>query len=335
MDIIPRQPFAIIAVSYGAAAAAYGALAVLLLTRWRGRLAGSLLVPAVLVSSIWLAVIVTYSLGVDVPPSVVLGLEVARDSAWLMFLLRMFSVGGSSLSRWPRYAVYAACALAFIAVGVGGVLHDFANIEGTALEFYVPAVLALSIGAFVLVDHGYRNTRAGDEWAAKFLWLALGAQFVYDMFLYAAALMFAGLPDVLWEARGAALALLVPVLAVGVARIGAQSPGQFLSLRLVFYSTGVMAAGAYLLAVALGGYYLRVVGGTWGGFAQTVFLFGAMLLLAVLLASGRARAWLRVFVAKHMSAYKHDYRAEWLRLVRTMVAPGDERSLADRAIEAM
>jgi putative PEP-CTERM system histidine kinase len=147
--------------------------------------------------------------------------------------------------------------------------------------------------------------------------------------------MYGRLPVLMWETRGAALALLVPMLAIGVSRLGTRAAGQFLSRQLVFYTTGVTAAGAYLLAVAFGGYHLGVAGGSWGGFAQSVFLFGATLLLAVLLVSGQARAWLRVFVAKHLSAYKHDYRAEWLRLVRNMVATGEEHPLPERAVGAL
>ncbi len=326
----------IAAISYGAACITYAVLGVALLTRWRARLAGSLLLPAVLISAAWTAVIAAMSLGMAVPVSVVLGLEVARDSAWLVFLLRVFSLSDApALPRWLRYAVYTLSGLAFCAVSFIGVLHDLGHIERSAMGLFIPVALALALVGFVLVDHGYRNTRPSQAWAAKFLWLAVGGLFVYDLLLYATSLMYGELPLLLWETRGAALALLAQILVIGVLRLGVRPVGHIMSRQLIFYTTGVIAAGAYLFAVALGGYYLRVAGGSWGGFAQTVFLFGAALLLAMLLASGQARAWLRVFVAKHLAAYKHDYRAQWLRLVRTMAVSSEERPLADRAIGAL
>jgi putative PEP-CTERM system histidine kinase len=326
----------IAAISYGAASVAYVILAIVLLTRWRARLAGSLLVPAVSLSAVWTAVIVGQTLGLNVPLPVVLGLEVARDGAWLIFLLRILTASDAqSLPRWLRHGIYGLTALAFVAVCAGAVLRDLGWIARSAVDLFMPAALALALIGFILVDHGYRNTRPGEAWAAKFLWLAVGGMFVFDLLLYATSMMYGGLPLPLWETRGAALALLVPMLAIGVSRLGTRPAGQFLSRQFVFYTTGVTAAGMYLLAVALGGYYLRVAGGSWGGFAQSVFLFGATLLLAVLLASGQARAWLRVFVAKHLSPYKHDYRAEWLRLVRNMVAASEDRPLPERAIGAL
>ena len=336
MGINTQLGLNIAAVSYGAASVAYLILVAVLLTRRHARFTGTLLVPALALSALWTVAIVVRSLGLAIPVPLVFGLEVARDGALLLFLLRILTTSGApSLPRWLRRGVYALAGLAIIVLCAAGVLNDLGRIKLSALDFFIPVALAFALIGFILVDHGYRNTRPGEAWAAKLLWLGTGGVFVYDLVLYATSLMYGDLPLLVWEARGAALALLVFVMSIGVARLDARPPGHFLSRQFVFYTTGVTAAGAYLLTVALGGYYLRVAGGSWGGFAQSVFLFGATLLLAVSLASGRARAWLRVFVAKHLGAYKHDYRAQWLRLVGTMVATDHDRSLADRAIGAL
>ena len=60
--------------------------------------------------------------------------------------------------------------------------------------------------------------------------------------------------------------------------------------------------------MAVGGYYIRIYGGSWGTFAQLVFLLGAALVLLVVLFSGQVRSWLRVFLAKHFFTYKYEYR---------------------------
>jgi putative PEP-CTERM system histidine kinase len=79
-----------------------------------------------------------------------------------------------------------------------------------------------------------------------------------------------------------------------------------------------MGAGLYLLAMAIAGYFIRFLGGSWGGIVQVAFLFGSGLLLVVLLFSGRIRAQLRVLLSKHFFSYKYDYREEWSNFTRTL-----------------
>jgi putative PEP-CTERM system histidine kinase len=105
---------------------------------------------------------------------------------------------------------------------------------------------------------------------------------------------------------------------------------------MVFHTTALLGTGLYLLAMGLGGYYIRVFGGEWGAVIQTIFLFGAGLILMVLLFSGRVRASLRVLINKHFFHYKYDYRDEWLRFIQTLSsgAPDDDR-MCERAIHSL
>lgn len=66
------------------------------------------------------------------------------------------------------------------------------------------------------------------------------------------------------------------------------------------------------------GYYIRLSGGTWGTVLQLTFLFGAIVLLLVILSSGTTRSWLKVFISKNFYSYNYDYREEWLRFTRTL-----------------
>ncbi|MFZ1713164.1 MAG: XrtA/PEP-CTERM system histidine kinase PrsK, partial [Nitrosomonas sp.] len=59
-------------------------------------------------------------------------------------------------------------------------------------------------------------------------------------------------------------------------------------------------------------------GGSWGTVFQLIFLFGAAVLLVILLFSGAARAWLKIFISKHFFSYSYDYREEWLRFTHTL-----------------
>jgi putative PEP-CTERM system histidine kinase len=85
--------------------------------------------------------------------------------------------------------------------------------------------------------------------------------------------------------------------------------------------------------MSLAAYYLRFVGGSWGGLMQLAFLFGATFLLAGVLFSGSFRAWLKVFISKHFYRYNYDYREEWLAFTRTLSATGP--NLGERSISAL
>ena len=89
-----------------------------------------------------------------------------------------------------------------------------------------------------------------------------------------------------------------------------------------------MAVGAYLLLMALGGYYVREIGGDWGRVGQIVFFAGALVVLVCLVASAALRRHARVFISKHFYRNKYDYRVEWLRFIDTLSASDEDRRAA-------
>ena len=163
--------------------------------------------------------------------------------------------------------------------------------------------------------------------------VSLGALFAYDFYLYTKAMLLGGLDWGLWSARGYANALLMPLLAISLAR---QSDTQVrISRHLVFHTATLLGAGAYLLLMAAVGYYIRLFGGNWGGVLQTLFLFATLLLLMVVVFSGTLRARLRVLLSKHLFSYHYDYREEWLKFTRALSQgePGGVR--CERVVEAL
>jgi len=101
----------------------------------------------------------------------------------------------------------------------------------------------------------------------------------------------------------------------------------------VFYSSTFIAVGAYLTVMALGGFYVRQVGGEWGRVGQIVFMAGSLVLLVSLTASATLRRQTRVFISKHFYRNKYDYRIEWLRFVDTLSSSEDDvKRTAVRAI---
>jgi putative PEP-CTERM system histidine kinase len=153
--------------------------------------------------------------------------------------------------------------------------------------------------------------------------------------MYADALLYQRIDPVIWQARGFVYALTVPLLGVSVSRDPLWSPEIFISRRVVFHTTTLLASGIYLVVMGVAGYYVRDFGGNWGYVAQAIFLFITILALLLFVSSRRIRARLNVLVNKHFYPYKYDYREEWLRFIRTLSASSEESELYHNTIKSI
>ena len=319
-------------VSYAAAAAAFLFLTVLLVASWRGRVPGLLLAAGSLVTVLW-AGVVAYSWGQPRGARLAVDLlEITRDTCWLAFLLVLLGYASRQVGRLRLVAV---ALLAFCAVLMLEAVYAAGSSAIALSRHEILGRLAVALAGMVLVEQLYRNVDPQQRWGIKYLCLALGGIFVCDFYLYSDALLFRRVSEDIWSARGVVNALVVPLLAVATARNPGWSLDVSVSRRMVFHSTAMLAAGAYLLVMAMAGYYIRFFGGNWGAVLQVTFLFGAALLLCVILFSGTLRARLKVFLSKNFFSYHYDYRDEWLRFTRTLSEGEPGTRLRERSIQAI
>lgn len=325
------------AVSYVVGGLAFLILTILLLTSWRGRLQGALLVVTSVTSTIWCFVLAYNAATNRAPLLALLSLEAVRDGVWLTLLLGLLGAHDPNRSI-PRLLTVAAHALwigvlFYLPIVHFGLQPTRSPSAGSAALILGP--LALSLAGLLLVEQLYRNTRPEKRWAISFLCLGVGGIFAYDFFLYSQGLLLREIHADVWNARGAVNALIVPLMAVSAARNPEWSFDIFVSRHIVFYAASLIGAGVYLLAMAGGGYYIRLYGGSWGTAAQIAFLFAAGLLLLAIMFSSQVRTELRVFLTKHFYKNKYDYREEWLRLMSTLAVPSAELALPERTIKAI
>lgn len=332
-------------ISYSIAAAFFFGFSALLLTSWRGRLHGGLLLLATILTAVWAAAAAVAAAVAGPAPapwvtSAYYVLEVLRDAGWFAFLFQLLapiavhSKGKLTLLTVGRPLVFGLVALLLVADAVVPVTPALLQIEG---RLNVPLLghLVMAVIGLGLVEQLFRNTRPDRRWAVKYLFLGIGALFAYDFFLYANALLFRHIDSDLWVARGIINAITVPMLAVSAARNPDWSLDVFVSRRIILHATSLFGAGLYLLGMAGAGYYIRVFGGRWGTAAQIIFLFLALVLLFVLLFSGQMRARAKVFLSKHFFNYRYDYRDEWLKLSRTLTGMDDQMGPRERVIRAL
>ena len=326
-------------VSYITAAGIFFALLMVLLTGRTTGLPRSLLAFAAAVSSMWAAA-AAYQAASDTSLVVPQLLELLRDFGWLIFLLHLLTNRTSGKDRVytsltiTRHGIYAfTTVMAVLALYIHFSRSGLSFFGG--IDFQFAGQLLLAVIGLVLLEQVLRNSPPDLFRAIKYLCLGIGGMFAYDFYLYSDALLFQRIDPALWEARGFINASTVPIIGIALARNPQLSLAFFISRRMVFHTSALVASGIYLIAMGVGGYYVRDYGGTWGVVAQTIFLFGAGLLLLILLFSGQLRARLRVLINKHFFHYKYDYREEWLRFIRTLSSSDQDIPLPEHVIRAI
>ncbi|MCC5859834.1 MAG: PEP-CTERM system histidine kinase PrsK [Ectothiorhodospiraceae bacterium] len=326
-------------VSYGVCAVAFAVLMLLLMPNSRGRLLGRMLLAACGLTALWAAVVAWVRWFPETPVVVLELAEVAKLATWLALLvalLRPLRPGSGVIRVLTWLAVGGAAVAAVWLLWVQLLVQPELVPVGFGLQGgFVIAALALSLLGLILLEQLYRNLPPERRWGMKFLCLGIAVLFGFDLYLYSDALLFRQLDLVAWDARGLVQTLAAPLILVAARRNPDWAPPVFVSRHVVFHTAAILAVGVYLLLIAVGGYYIRDFGGTWGGFAQIVLMAAAVLGLVVVLGSADVRARLRVFVAKHFFSNKYDYREEWLRLTQRLARDDDGVSPYQRAVHAM
>ena len=326
------------ALSYGAAAAGWSILFLLLLIKWRGCLQGGLLITAVLTSLLW-ALRASYYAAVQATGLdwLYLFLEVARNVAWLLFLTQLLEplVRGNWADRYLLWVGSALISYGTLLLGI-----ELGELLGVGIPFEAPtdaAILGhvgLAVTGLVLIEQLFRNTHPQWRGATKFFYLGLGLMFAYDFFLYTNALLFKSLSATTWEARGLVGAMIVPLIGVAAIHHRSWTREAFVSRRMVFYPATIFGAGVYTLMMSVAGYYVKAHGDLWNTLLHLTLMASAGILLVMLLFSGQLRAKALRLWNREFFSYEYDYREEWLKFIRTLSTGEPNEPLRQRAIRA-
>jgi putative PEP-CTERM system histidine kinase len=298
-------------IGYGLAALAFLVLAVLLAVGWEGRTRGLRLILAAGLTSLWAGVLAWFAWLQSAPTGVLFVGETLTAAAWLGVLSSLSGTAG-----FPRRLAQIShlAWVGLLVIGVPAISYG----AGWAGNLVMTGALGLALLGLVLLEQIYRNSNASGRWALRYLYFGVGGIFTYNLFMYSQGLLLNGISADVWQARGFVMTLTVPFIAIAARRNPDWSLKVFVSRDIVFYATSVFAVGIYLLLMALGGYIVTLIGGSWGPVAQIVFFAFAIGLLGVLVASTNLRRRMRAFLIKHFYRNKYDYREEWLRFIDTL-----------------
>lgn len=332
-------PFVPAIAGYATASLLFIGICVHLVVRWRGGVRAVFLLLILAASALWTlcATVAFFSTSAHfwIAANFFDGL---RLLLWLLFLL-LLTTDQSQQNRGQRqpdqWRYFVAPALLFI-IGVFGSYHPpwEPGTDGkSAPAFY--ALLGVSIFGLVLIERVHRQTAATQWWAVKPLVIGLFGLFTYDLIQYSGAVLFQSTDVDSVAARGFIHALACLFVAVAGTRTEAWTVDLHLSRETIFQSAALIAAGVYLTIIALAGYWVHVVGGTWSGTLKVALVFAGTLGLVVVTLSGTWRSRLKVFLGKNLYAYRYDYRSEWLRFTRLLGTAEPGETIYAQVVRAM
>jgi putative PEP-CTERM system histidine kinase len=310
--------------SYGFACLTYTILSGALLLVWRHRSFSLAAVLGTIITAGWAGTLAFSSLSPQMPTSLLQAVEVSRNTIWIFVLLAIY--GGrlrgtghilSSRGWFPWFM--AGLALIVVVLFATPVLATLFRISEQTIQSLIYSIwLSMTIIGVLLLENIYRNSSEDDRWWTKYLCIAIGFVFFYDFFMYTQALTLQRLDPVLWQSRGFAIAFTAPLLAVAAARSNSRRGKSQLSRHVVFHTFTLLAAGLYLIFMAIVGFFVNYLGGSWSGVLQITYLSASGLFFVTMLASRRMRALSQVWLSKNFFSYKYDYRREWLNFTETL-----------------
>jgi putative PEP-CTERM system histidine kinase len=324
---------------YGFACLGYVGLFVFLYTRTRRDDASWMLLVGITASACWAATAACYPLFGAQAPVWLSITETLRGAMWTGFLV-MLLMQGWQLVNTMRFSLVMAIILGFVFAGqflfdmillFDSELGELLRLPGAGGMFLLSRLL-VAIGGLLLIHNLYVNAATTERWGLRYLCVALGTIFAYDLNIYSITALYGSVSPDLIAARGTINLLVVPLIGLASQRQRKWRVEMRISRQVVFTTLSLVGIGGYFIAMAAGSYLLRAVGGDIGAFLQILFVTTTLVLLALLFFSGSSRGWIMVKINKHFFAYKYDYRVEWLRFIATVSGRHDDREQLQQRI---
>ena len=291
---------------YAIATLGYFALLLLLFT---GRTAGIgkyLLVAATLTTCLW-AVSNIRLLGWQAHISHFFVADAIRQWVWVLFLAACLRSDFSSFKE----IFFRPITLSFLVLPTVAIITGATSALPYLWQYSLHTLIALQM--LIILELVYRQ--AGEQkWAYKPLVLFLGGLSLFDFVTYANATMINQIGENYVFVRGYIFVALLPFLILAIRRISYWGVAIFVSRDVVLHSTLLLVAGGYLFLMALVGYLVKFLGGSWSYPLQLVLIGASLTLLLTLFLSDNFRTKIKVFITKHFYANQFDYRVEWVKL---------------------
>lgn len=318
------------------AAVLFAAIGIFLFRRRTEAAEMGMLAVALLLTSCW-ALYVSFG-GVAKPLSGVA--ENMRNAAWLTTMFVMLRRGpvGRGGALGAVVAVYTAVAGLLLLQTITDLVWHQLPQDSELHEALVTVSLILrmmtAIGSLLLLHHLYAAWPLRERGGVVLLFGALAAMWTYDLNLYAIGYLVPDRASELYALRGLLMALLAPVIAIGLRK--GMTERLTLSRTLTFQSLSIFAVALYVIVLTAAAVLIELIAGPYARMVEIAAVFFAAVTALVLLPSPRLRALWKVQVAKHFFQHRYDYRTEWMRFGETIGRPGENPApLGERVAKAI
>lgn len=267
--------------------------------------------------------------------SVLLLTEVLHYAVWLLAINN--STENLCSTRLPllfKLCIYLCCG-----AGLGVAIYNQYSgaLQAIQSQVIIWQGVIFSVLNLLSLEQLYRNNNHFRFY--KLLCLALAIVFIFDAYLFTQHLVFASLDADLWQARAAVTMASSLLLILGIATIAeptGEHSGESATLNLsrpvIFYTTSLILAGAILIPLPIGAYYVRTYGGSWGTVIYALLCASGLFFIGCVFASSKLRKNISLMINKHLFSYKYDYRSEWLKLINKLAKPIAPADTTTRAI---
>lgn len=324
--------------SYLSCAIAFALVALVLFSHRPTRLQFPILVLCATSTLVWASLCTIYSAGLTAQYAYVTLSEIINDALWFICFIKLLKFAHPKENRWyfnqAFYLLFGGLLLSTMMIAVLEIIN-WEAVSDRLTTFSNSVFVLVSILMLALIEQIYRTSSGHRRWRIKFLCIGLGIVYAYDLYMYANAAVLDNISISIWQARGAISTIIAPLIVLSALRHHKWQTEILPSRTIIFRSTIFISSGIYLLSMMMASYFIREWGGTWGDALQILFLTGTLILLAIMLSSGRARAWTKVFIAKNFFKLRYDYREEWIRFSLLLYANDDQRQLTTRVIKAL
>jgi signal transduction histidine kinase len=241
---------------------------------------------------------------------------------WLLFSATYARGQDRALAGWKRYGLLALV-LVPPAVAWAYRSHLIASVQQTVWDtqwllrlgglgngLWVLMLIA-SVWVVVNLERTFRASVGTARWRIKYMLLGVGLIFVVRIYTSSQALLFRGVDSEVETVNSIALVVGALLTARALFRTGSFELEVYPSHAVLQKSLTVLLAGAYLLIVGVLAKVVTYIGGDAAFAAKAFLVLAALVLLAVVLQSDRARLELRRFISRNFRRSPYDYRAVW------------------------
>lgn len=245
-----------------------------------------------------------------------------------------------SVRQW-RWVIGALVgfSLWFAYLGVNGVLltktsqisfgrFEIYKIQPAGMYFLIFLILCI---LFVLhnLENTYRNASQDVRWKIKYLILGIFSAAFFHLFLISFMLLYRIVRIEYFVAEAIIIMISGIFIVFSLVRHRLMDTDVFVSRQVVYNSFVLFVAGAYLITIALIGYLVKyhfIQQGVTQFLVAEVFMYVALIGMAVLLLSEEIRRRVELYISKHFYKHKYEYDEVWIAFTRQI---GSKVSLDD------